>query len=498
MAMQALIRSLLVIGSAKSITIALALLRVKVVALVLGPAGIGTLSILSNVLQFGSALASLGLGQSGVRQIAASRSDPGTLSRVRQVLIWANVLQGVLGALLLWSLRAPIARLLFGDAAHATEVGVLGLGVLATLVAGSQMALLRGLQRIGELAMVTVAGALAGTVAGLAAILALGADGLVVMLLTPPLASILAARRYTRRLPPPEGAPPAPREAASHWCEMAALGLVFTAGSLLTLVSLLAVRGHLTREMGLEAVGLFQASWAVAMQYIGVLLDSMKADYYPRLAAVISDREEATKLVNQQSQLAMAVGGPLLILLIGLAPWVVELLYSAEFAPAATILQWQLAGNIPKLMSWPLGLIFVAGARSGVFFLLQLFWNAVFLALFALGLPVLGLEAAGIAFLAAYGAHLAVVALLARRLAGHRWERRSVLLGAGFSALGAATLGIAFADPLAGALAGTALACASGLVGLRVLLASTGTAGRLTGRLARLFARAGWPLEGRG
>ena len=60
------------------------------------------------------------------------------------------------------------------------------------------------------------------------------------------------------------------------------------------------------------------------MTYVGFLLGAMGADYYPRLTEVIHDKVAAVRLMNDQAQLGLAIGGPVLLLLIGLAPWVIN------------------------------------------------------------------------------------------------------------------------------------------------------------------------------
>ena len=146
---------------------------------------------------------------------------------------------------------------------------------------------------------------------------------------------------------------------------MVKLGAVFMLGGLATTGTLLLVRSRITQELGLDAAGQFAASWSITMIYVGFLLQAMGADYFPRLTEVIRDRDAATRLMNDQMQLALALGGPVLLGLIGCAPWLIRLLYSPEFAPAATLLQWQTVGNVFKLAAWSLGFAFVAAARSG-------------------------------------------------------------------------------------------------------------------------------------
>ena len=276
---------------------------------------------------------------------------------------------------------------------------------------------------------------------------------------------------------------------------MAKLGAAFMLAGLATTVSLLLVRGFITQELGMEAAGQFAAAWGITMTYVGFLLGAMAADYYPRLTEVINDRSAATRLMNDQAQLGLAIGGPILLLLIGLAPWALELLYSAEFAPAAELLQWQMVGNVFKLASWPLAFSIVAAARSKTFFLMELSFNIVFLALIWLLLPVLGLQVAAIAFLLGYVVYFATVNILVHILQGFRWRSLSLLLLLAHVILALSLLALARTAPQIAAIASVCLALTTGLFGLRIVLLKIGPTGRVAARVASFYAMIGWPIQ---
>lgn len=492
-----MIRSMLLIGGAQAANILISLVRMKLLALMTGPVGVGILGIYNSLQGTAATAAGLGLGNSGVREIARARQDGEVLSRVRSVLFTANLLQGALAMALVWFLRERIALWLFGNADHATETGMVGIAVLLTLVSASQTALLQGLRQIGDLGRVTVLSALAGTVVGLAAVWLHGEDGLIWFLIAQPATSVLVASWFTRRLPRSEQSQGwTPGTIWRIWKPMAALGAVFMLAGLASTFTLLLVRALVTRDLGLQAAGLFAASWAIAMTYIGFLLGAMAADYYPRLVEIIEDPPRATRLMNDQMQIGLALGGPVLLVLTGLAPWLMKLLYSDAFVPAAEMLQWQSFGNVIKLCSWPLGFALVAGARSKIYLFTQLNWNVLFLGFVWLGLPVSGLEVAGTAFAAAYLLNFLVVWQLVRRLYGFRFARLSAILLGLHLTLSAALLALAQVAPRSAAGAGLILAAATGLAGLRVVLIKIGPEGRLARKLTTFFAAIGWPLKG--
>ena len=90
-----LIRSMAVIGSAQAVNILISILRMKVLAILLGPTGVGLLSIYNSLQGMVGTAAGLGMGASGVRQIASVKGEEHELSRVRRVLLAAHLVLSI-------------------------------------------------------------------------------------------------------------------------------------------------------------------------------------------------------------------------------------------------------------------------------------------------------------------------------------------------------------------------------------------------------------------
>ena len=108
-------RSSAIIGGATVINIVIGIVKVKVLAVLLGPAGVGLMGLYQNIIGLASTLAGCGLDSSGVRQLAASADEEATLAIVRRALWRANLVLGLAGMALLWLLREPVAVWVFGD-----------------------------------------------------------------------------------------------------------------------------------------------------------------------------------------------------------------------------------------------------------------------------------------------------------------------------------------------------------------------------------------------
>lgn len=492
-----ILRSSSIIGGAQVINIVASLLKMKAAALLLGPAGVGLAGLYGNLIQTAATVASLGFGTVGTRQIAAAHAEGGefAVGRARRALFWGTLLLSVIGGLVFWLLSGWIARTVLADGDLTTTVAWLSIGVALTIAGGSQGALLTGLRRIGDLARINVGAGLIGTALGVVAIWLWGTHGLVAMILIAPLVSFLLGHFYVARLGPAAGPPAALPEMAQEWRVMVRLGAAFMLSGVVTVLGNLAVRTLVQRDLGADALGNFQASWAIGMTYLGFVLGAMGTDYYPRLTAAIDDHATATRLVNEQTEVALLLCAPVLLAMLGLAPWVIRLLYSDAFGPAIEILRWQLLGDVLKVLSWPLGFILLAAGAGKTFVVTESLGMGVFMLGVLVGLPLIGVTATGVAFLALYVAYLPLVWWLGGRRIHFRWTR-AVLAQATVLIVTALVVDVAgrWSDVL-GAGLGVAMAAGMGVWALMRLSARIETGGRL-GRIAAVGERVkGWMIR---
>ncbi len=186
-----------------------------------------------------------------------------------------------------------------------------------------------------------------------------------------------------------------------------------------------------------ENVGFYRAAVAVANGYLGFLLIAMGQDYYPRVSASRDRPDELTHLVNQQHRLVMLLAVPIILGTLALAPYLVPVIYSPQFAPTIEVLEWLLIGDLFKFSSWTMGYVILAQSGSITLFLVELIAGVNILAFSWLGMLWFGIEGLGIAFLATYLLHYVIVWIIVRREIGLVWtiENKRRLLIAVLAAL---------------------------------------------------------------
>jgi O-antigen/teichoic acid export membrane protein len=488
-----ILRSTSIVGGASVLNVLIGLVRTKVAALLLGPAGIGLIGLLQNLMTTASMVSALGLGNVGTRQVAeaAGRDDPGAVAIARRALFWGTLILAILGGAIFLALHRLLAEGVLGNPALAPGVGWLALGVAMTVAGGSQLALLNGLRRIGDIARVNVLSSLFATVLGIGALYFLGEDGVIVFVLATPLLALVTGHIYVSRLPRTDAAIRIPfAQLLRQFVALASLGSAFMIAGLATTGGQLVVRSLVQHKLGAEALGHFQAAWAISMTYIGFVLTAMGTDYYPRLTAAIHDHALANRMVNEQSEVALLLAGPLFMLLLGSAPWVIDLLYSNRFRDAVDILRWQVLGDIMKVAGFPLAYIILASGSGRIYMLSESMAMALFIGLTWIGLPVLGIRSTGIAFVGMYAFYLLFTYTFARRRTGFRWEKRVRFQLMTLMGLGIIVHFVSTWDSRAGAAVGLCACAAYGVYALKRLGELSEFGVPIAGKLRRLASKA--------
>src|SRR5258706_11462601 len=125
-----------IIGGSSAINVCIGIVRTKVLAVLLGPAGYGIMGAYVLVVELTRSIAQMGLNASGVRQIADAVASGDTAHVARTVTVLRRISLGcaLLGAALLAGFSAPVSTLTFGNDRHAGAIAWLSLAVFFSII----------------------------------------------------------------------------------------------------------------------------------------------------------------------------------------------------------------------------------------------------------------------------------------------------------------------------------------------------------------------------
>jgi PST family polysaccharide transporter len=414
-----ILRSSALMGGAQVITLAMAFLRAKLIAVLIGPAGIGLMGVFNAFNANVSTVAGWGLGTSAVRTVAgaAEADKERKVAAVRTFglrLAWA----GFFGVLIL---VLPVGYLTFKSQNYALELLIAGLAVPCIVATGMWTALLQAGGHIGCMAKTQIASSVVGLLIGLPFIYFFGSVGIAFSILLAAATTAMVTWRAAMKLSPPASA----ESAAADIRELVHLGLALQLGAILGAISTYLVRVLILRShgddlaAGLADAGFYQAAFAVTGSLPGVIFSATSSDFYPRVAAA-KDEDEARLITEKQIQASLILAMPILVGLLTMGPLAVSLLYAKGFEPTVPLLEWFLWAIFCFLVGWPLGLWVMArrAKRLVAFSQLVLGLSGLVFGLFLV--PAFGVRGAAIAYFGNAAAYAVTLLLLLRRDAG-RW-----------------------------------------------------------------------------
>jgi O-antigen/teichoic acid export membrane protein len=422
-----ILKSTGIVGGAQVITILIRILRSKIIAVLLGPMGVGIAGLYQSTIDLVRSATGFGLNFSAVRDIAeaAGSNDPQKISRTILILrrwVWFTGLLGMVSTLVFCK---PLSRYAFGDEGYALGVGALSAVLLMDALSGGQLALLQGLRQIGTMARANIFGVAAGFCITLPLYWMMGIRGIVPALILSAAVSLFLSWFYSRRIDV-QPITLSIRETIQGGLGMVHLGFYMVIAGFATTAVMYVVRAFISTKSGIEGVGQFQAAWNLTSIYLATVLQAMGTDYFPRLSAVNNDNTKVVQLINEQTEVALLMAGPLIVMMLSFLNLVVYLLYSDRFTEAVSILHWQLAGTFLKVISWPAGFVILAKARGGIFVFTELCWNGMYFCLLYLGWKTFGLEMTGMAFLISYFIYLPIIYAITYRICRFAWSKNSI------------------------------------------------------------------------
>lgn len=417
------------------VTVAIGVVSGKVLAVLIGPAGVGKLALLSTLIGLGSVIAGVSVGPGLVRSIAAaiSRDEPRSSDAFRRAGLLIGVASGTLTAGALALLSAPVSSWVLGDPSLAPTIVVLALAIPLSVAAMTCTSILNGYHRVSALARTSVLSSVLGASASIGFVTAFGESGIAPSLVVASACALLVTALSVRRSIPrsPSRAPaPMVREAV---LSLSRFGLPYTASVLAGSSVQLLLPIFVLTALDTQHVGFYRAATAISVGYVAFLLSALGRDFYPRIAASVAGQVVVT--IDQQQRLTMLLGIPILMAGLAMAPLIMPLLYTDEFRPAVDLLEWQLTGDLLRLPSWVFGFALLARGSSGAYLANEVFAGVVALTAGTIGLALAGLDGLGLAYVFTYLAYYAVVWLSLRRYASVRPTEPALLAAAVLGAL---------------------------------------------------------------
>ena len=403
-------------GGVQVYQILIQIIKSKFVAVLLGPAGVGIMGLYQSGLQLVQQISSVGLSQSAVRDVSEANGSNDiqriakTVTVVRK-LVWIT---GLLGLIVVACFSPLLSKLSFGNYDYTIPFIILSVTLLLDQLSAGQRVVLQGMRRLKDLAKCTALGVTFGLITSVPLYYWLGIDGIIPTLILNSVCYLALSWIYSRKIKI-EKIQVTPKQTLEQGKQMLVMGVSMSLSGIFATIVSYAIRAFIQNDGGVEQVGLFQAGFVIMTTYVGMVMNAIATDYYPRLAAINKDNDKCSEAVSQQGEIGAMIIAPMLTVCLVFMPFVLRLLYSEQFLAANEYISWACLGMMLRLAAWVISFLYVAKAESKLFIKLELSANLTYLIFSLVGYKTLGLTGLGLAFALQYVVYFLQVYLIARK-----------------------------------------------------------------------------------
>lgn len=405
------------IGGASVVNVLLVgVVRIKFLALALGPQGIGIIGYLSSFIAILAQIFSLGLGQAITREVA-----------FKSGLMRKNFFSEMVGTTFMLACAGAAVLIIVARTFNGVleELGddrwglfACALALVFSMLASVQIAYITGLGDSKGLAKITIYSSVLALISSLASLLAEKNFIVGAYILAVPLSMLLLATKYNKErltnfsFTDYDGSLEA---LIPQLRKLVGIGLPLMLAGTMVPIGQFVIRYVINDRMGMESVGIYQAASYISLAYLGFVLSAMGSEYLPRITKAYGESRDCSELINNQLEIVLVLATPAIIALYYYSDFIVSILYTEDFGASASVLKWFAFGDVLKLISWPLGVFIVALGQSRKILIIEFVCQSLMLIIVWYMLPKVGINASGIAYLLMYVIFFALVTMCVKR-----------------------------------------------------------------------------------
>ena len=266
----------------------ISIIGTKCVAVFLGPIGIGTVGLLTNVLNIISSVTSFGIATVSVREIAVANADsnPVKISETISVLQKMALFVGLFGAIITIVFSKLLSQLTFGNTSHYYWFVILSINFIITSYATIHASILQGKNKLKTIAISNVISSLMISFCTVVLYYFLKFDGIIWVILSSSTITLLINLYFTRNFKTKINFEFS--DFVSKAKPIFQLGFLLSINVVFGQICTYIIKIYLNDNgASTQILGFYEVSTVILISYVGMIFNAMSIDFYPRLTSVV-------------------------------------------------------------------------------------------------------------------------------------------------------------------------------------------------------------------
>lgn len=406
------------------------LIRNKLLAVILGPAGVGLFAQLMGVQNLASGLVPMGMQTGALKYIAKYRSqDSMLLARFVASASKLFLALSVITTLACLVLIKPIAGWTLDTRSYYVYLIPALLGIPFIVQSQLWLTYVQAGLEVKSYSKALVVTSVVGLITVIPLVLLWQQSGAAVHLLLFAFIGYVIARIYANRSMTQEMIKG--MKSAAFDFQVALTLFRFGAANLPVFAFMLLVpflvRTQIVNDLGFTANGIYQAVYAISSTYLSVPLTAMTTYSFPRISQ-LSDIKEINAEVNNAVKTVMLFATAAVLCVLLTRDILISILFSRKFLPAVTLFPLQMLGDLFRSITWAVQMPTLPQERFRARVVLATVQAAIFLGVFYSVAPGARLFGAVLGHAAAWGVSLVAHYIYMNRVNGYRFTRDNTRL----------------------------------------------------------------------
>lgn len=377
------------------------LISVKVVAAIIGPAGVALIGQLNNFTQILLSFSSGGINGGITKYVAEYKEENSAIAQFLSGALRITIICSLVCALFLLIGHRYISELIMLSPDYGYIFVIFGITILLYALNNMLTSIVNGYKEFRRFVYINIANSIVGVAFTVILVFYWQLKGALIAAVTYQSVMLFITLWMLRDTP------------WLRWQffrEKLSLAIskkyfkftLMTLTSALTLpIAQMLLRGYIIAEISPVEAGWWEGMNRISNMYLMVITTSFSVYYLPRLSE-ITDRKELRKEVFKAYKVVVP------ILLVGftciyfLRFFIIRMLFTSDFMPMAQLFIWQMAGDIFKICSWLLAYVMVAKAMTKIYIGNEIVFSVLFVIIGYCMLSINGIVGLTQAYLIAY------------------------------------------------------------------------------------------------
>lgn len=391
------------------------LISVKVVASIIGPAGVALVGQLNNFATIALSLSTGGINSGITKYIAEYKDDENKvkdcLSTALRITVACSLLVGV-GLILFHPYLSEMVML---SPDYGYVFVIFGFTILFYALNMGLASVINGFKEFKKYVKINIAGSIIGLVFTLSLVFLWELEGALIGAVTFQSIMFFVSLWMLRRTPWLSWSYFKQKLDSNLSKKYFRYSLMTFASAATLPISQMLLRGYVISEISATEAGWWEAMNRISNMYLMVITTSFSVYYLPRLSELTDKKELRNEIFRSYKIIVpcLLVGFTLVYLLRYI---VIRLLFTPDFLPMENLFVWQLLGDFFKITSWLLSFLMVAKAMSKWFIITEVVFSLLFVGLGFVFMHFNGVVGITQAYMFNYIAYLLMMIFIFRNL----------------------------------------------------------------------------------